>query len=324
MSDTPKVLVSDSLAEDCVAVLERHGCEAIYAPGIPLDELPKALAADGVQGLLIRSRTKVTAELIAAAPALRVVGRAGSGVDNVDLIAASAAHICVMNTPGGNTRSVAEHAMGLIFAMFRHIPEGDATMRAGQWEKKTLMGREVRGKRIAIVGPGKIGQELAGMARGCGMNPTGVHHAPTQEKSDAVGMPLELLSEALPKSDVVSLHVPGKGDTANLINAATIATMKDGAWLVNCARGNVVDEAALIAALDSGKLSGAALDVFPEEPPPADSPLRSHPKVICTPHIAASTKEAQERVALAIAQQAADYLVKGTALNAVNAEALSH
>ncbi|MHC5018781.1 MAG: hydroxyacid dehydrogenase [Planctomycetota bacterium] len=322
MSDTPKVLISDSLAEDCVRVLEEHGCEAIYAPGIPLDELAAAL--DGVQGLLIRSRTQVTAELIQAAPSLRVVGRAGSGVDNVDIAAASAAHICVMNTPGGNTRSVAEHAMGLIFAMLRHIPEADATMTAGQWEKKRLMGREVRGKRLAIVGPGKIGQELAVMARGCGMDPHGVHHAPSQEKADAVGMPLQLLAEALPHADIVSLHVPGKGGTEHLINAETIEQMKDGAWIVNCARGNVIDEAALLAALDSGKLSGAALDVFPAEPPPADSPLRAHPKVLCTPHIAASTREAQERVALAIAEQAADYLVNGNAVNAVNAEALSH
>ncbi len=322
MSDTPRVLVSDSLDEDCVRVLTEHGCEAIFAPGIALDELPAAL--EGVQGILIRSRTKVTAELIAAAPSLRVIGRAGSGVDNVDVAAASAADICVMNTPGGNTRSVAEHAMGLIFAMFRHIPEADATMTAGEWAKKKLMGREVSGKRIAIVGPGKIGQALATMARGCGMNAIGVHHAPTQAKADAVGMPLETLADALPKADVVSLHVPGKEGTVGMINAATIAQMKDGAWIVNCARGNVIDEAAVLAALDSGKLSGVALDVYPEEPPPADSPLRRHPKVICTPHIAASTREAQERVALAIAQQAADYLVKGTAVNAVNAEALSH
>lgn len=322
MSNPPRVLISDSLAEDCVRVLEEHGCEAIFSPGIPLDELPGAL--DGVQGLLIRSRTQVTAELITSAPSLRVVGRAGSGVDNVDVAAATAARICVMNTPGGNTRSVAEHAMGLIFALFRHIPEAVATMRAGQWEKKRLEGREVRGKRLAIVGPGKIGQELAVMARGCGMDPHGVHHAPSQERADAAGMSLQLLSEALPQADVVSLHVPGKGGTANLINAETIAQMKDGAWIVNCSRGNVIDEAAVLAALDSGKLSGVALDVFPDEPPPADSPLRAHPKVICTPHIAASTLEAQERVALAIAEQAADYLVRGTAVNAVNAEALSH
>lgn len=320
MADRPRVLISDDLAPACTAVLEQHGCAADYRAGIDLGTL--AEACQGAAGLLVRSRTKVTAELLAAAPTLRAIGRAGAGVDNIDVPAASARKVCVMNTPGGNTRSVAEHAIGLILALLRHIPRGDASMRSGGFDKKGGMGHEVQGKTLCIVGPGKIGRETAGIARALGMTVIGAHHAPSPEKAKAVGMELRRLPEALAAADVVSLHVPGGSGTKHLIDAKALATMQKGSWLVNCARGTAVDQRALIAALDSGHLAGAALDVFPEEPPPTNDPIRTHPKVICTPHLGASTLEAQDRVALAVAKQVADYLVRGTVVDAVNANAL--
>lgn len=320
MADRPRVLISDDLAPACTGVLEANGCAADYRAGIDLGKL--AEACQGAAGLLVRSRTKVTAELLAAASSLRAIGRAGAGVDNIDVAAASARKVCVMNTPGGSTRSVAEHAIGLILALLRHIPRGDASLRAGGFDKKGGMGNEVQGKTLCIVGPGKIGQETAKIARALGMTVIGAHHAPTPEKAKAVGMALKPLAAALASADVVSLHVPGGGGTKHLIDAKALAAMKQGSWLVNCARGSAIDQSALLAALDSGHVAGAALDVFPEEPPPKDDAIRTHPKVVCTPHLGASTVEAQDRVALAVAKQVADYLVRGTVVDAVNAAAV--
>jgi len=317
---THRILIADDLARECVKLLESRGLTADYQAGVDAKALPAALK--GAAGLLVRSRTKVTAEILAAAPDLKVVGRAGSGVDNVDVPAATGRKVVVMNVPGGNTRSVAELAIGLIFSLVREIPQAHGTMAAGKWDKKRFMGREVQGKTLAIVGPGKIGREVATMAKALGMHPVGVHPNPTPAKSAEAGMPLKPLAEVLPTADIVSLHVPSRPETKGLFNAATIQKMKKGAYLVNCARGDVLDEAALIAALDSGQLAGAALDVFAVEPLADSSPLRTHARIICLPHLGATTSEAQDRVAMAIAGQVADYLLSGKAAGVVNPDAL--
>lgn len=315
MANKLRVLIADDLAPDCAKVLEKRGIAADYKAGVDAKDLPAALK--GAAGLLVRSRTKVTADVLAAATDLKVVGRAGSGVDNVDVPAATARKVCVMNVPGGNTRSVAELAIGLVFALLREIPRAHATMAAGKWDKKGFMGREVAGKTLAIVGPGKIGKEVARMASGIGMRAIGVHPDPSPARIAKAGMALRTLPHALAEADVVTLHVPSRPETKGMFNATAFKQMKKGAYLVNCARGDVVDEGALLAALDSGTLAGAALDVFAVEPLAADSKLRTHPKLVLLPHLGATTAEAQDRVAFAIAEQVADFLLTGKAVNQV-------
>ncbi|MCI0340481.1 MAG: hydroxyacid dehydrogenase [Planctomycetales bacterium] len=319
MPASRRVLISDDLAPPCVEVLASRGIAGDYRPGISAEELAKFLA--GAEGLLVRSRTKVTAAVFEGADSLRVVGRAGSGVDNVDVPAATAKGVLVMNVPGGNTRSVAEHAIALLLALLRRIPAAHASTSAGKWEKSKFEGREAAGKTLGIVGPGKIGREVAAIARALGMTPIASHPSAGPEASAKYGLPIVPLAELLARADAVTLHVPSTPRTQGMMNADAFRKMKRGAYLVNCARGDVVDEGALLAALDGGTLAGAAVDVFPVEPPPPASRLLSHPKVIVTPHIAASTVEAQERVALAIAEQVARYLVDGVVANAVNAPA---
>ncbi len=311
-----RVLISDDLSPACVEVLARRGIAGDYRPGLSVEELPKSLA--GAVGLLVRSRTKVTSAVLQGSAELRVVGRAGSGVDNVDVPAATAKGVLVMNVPGGNTRSVAEHAIALLLALLRRIPAAHASTSAGKWEKSKFEGREAAGKTLGIVGPGKIGREVATIARALGMTLLAYHHSAGPEASAKYGIPIVPLAELLARSDAVTLHVPSTPKTKGMMDAAAFRQMKKGSYLVNCARGNIVDEGALLAALDDGTLAGAAVDVYPVEPPPPGSRLLSHPKAIVTPHIAASTVEAQERVALAIAEQVANFLVDGRVENAVN------
>ncbi|HZT73670.1 MAG TPA: phosphoglycerate dehydrogenase [Terriglobales bacterium] len=309
-----------------------RGIEELQAqPGWRIVTLPPSSANDGslareladADALIVRSAVKVTAALLAAAPQLKVVGRAGVGVDNVDLEAATRHGVVVMNTPGGSAASVAELALGMMIALARQLPRADATTRAGQWEKKSLQGNELLGKTLGIVGLGRIGIEVARRARAFEMEL--IAHDPFVSAMAAreAGARLVELDELLATADYISLHLTLTPKTRNLLNDAAFARMKQGARLINCARGELIDEGALYSALKSGKLAGAALDVFQKEPP-GSSDLFTLPNLIATPHIAASTHEAQERVGYRIAEQVRDYLARGIIQNAVNVPSVSY
>jgi D-3-phosphoglycerate dehydrogenase / 2-oxoglutarate reductase len=273
--------------------------------------------------LLVRSAVQVTAAVLEKAPRLRVIGRAGVGVDNVDLDAATAAGVLVMNTPGGNAISVAEHTLALMLAMARHISQADSSTRAGKWEKKKLMGNELRGKTLGIVGLGSIGREVVKRAQAFEMRI--VAHDPyvTSKIAQDLGVDLVELGRLYAVSDYISLHVAATPETQGMLSREAFARMKDGVRIVNCARGELVDEAALQEAIASGKVAGAALDVFSAEPVPPGSALFSSPAVLATPHIGGSTEEAQEIVGVRIAEQVVEYLKTGVAINAVNMPSLS-
>jgi len=273
--------------------------------------------------LLVRSAVQVTKAVLEKAPKLRVIGRAGVGVDNVDLEAATEAGVLVMNTPGGNAVSVAEHTLALMLAMARHIPQANASTRAGKWEKKKLMGNELRGKTLGIVGLGSIGREVVKRARAFEMRV--VAHDPyvTLKIAQDLGIELVSLDALYAASDYISMHVAATAETTGMLSAVAFQRMKQGVRIVNCARGELVDEAALREAIDSGKVAGASLDVFSAEPPPAGFTLFGTEQVLATPHIAGSTEEAQETVGVRIAEQVVEYLKNGVAINAVNMPALS-
>ena len=289
------VLVSDAIAEKGVAKLKAAGFTVDVRTGLK----PEAIAPliGNYDAWIVRSATKATKDLIAKGARLKVIARAGVGLDNVDVAAAQARGIQVMNTPGATAVSVAEHALGLMLALYRHIPAADRTMRAGQWEKKRFEGRELSGKTLGLVGLGRIGQEVARRAIALGMKVLANRSRVTKAADDlaALGVRVVPLEQLLPAADVVSLPCPLTDTTRNLINATTLNLMKQGAILVHCARGGVVDEAALGQALKSGRLAGAALDVFPEEPVKGTHPLAGIENVILTPHLGASTAEGQDR-----------------------------
>jgi D-3-phosphoglycerate dehydrogenase len=270
------------------------------------------------EALLVRSGVKVTAAVLAQAPKLRVIGRAGVGVDNVDLNAATAAGVVVMNTPGGNAVSVAEHTFALMLALARMVPEANASTRSGKWEKKKFLGNEIRGKTLGIVGLGNIGQEVVRRARGFEMHVLASDPFVSAQTAQALGVELVPLDKLFAEADYVSLHLGLTSETRGMINAASIAKMKDGVRIINCARGELIDQAALTEAIKAKKVAGAGLDVFSPEPPPAGDPLLECENVIATPHIAGSTEEAQEIVGLRIVDQLAEYLNRGVAINAVN------
>jgi D-3-phosphoglycerate dehydrogenase len=317
-----KVLVTDGLAPQGFEILGRTpGFEVVDAPGLKPAQLLDAIA--DADALIIRSATQVTAEVIAAAKQLAVVGRAGIGVDNVDVGAATARGIVVMNTPGGNTVTTAEHAIALLVALARHIPQATASMKAGKWDKKSFVGMELYNRTLGVIGLGNIGRIVAQRARGLGMKV--VAYDPFLSVDAAAKLEVELLDldSLLVRADALSVHVPRTPDTAGLLGRAAFAKIRPGVLLVNAARGGIVDEDALLEALESGAVGGAALDVFEEEPPPGDHPLVAHPRVICTPHLGASTEQAQVNVAIAVAEQVRDYLVSGVINNAVNVPSIS-
>ena len=316
-----KIVIADDLPRSAVALLnEQPGWIVDATPGRPLPELLAAVA--DADALVVRSATKVTREVIAAAPALRVIARAGTGVDNVDLDAASARGIIVMNAPGANSISVAELAMGQLLALARHLPAADAAMKAHKWEKKKFAGGELRGKTLGIVGLGRIGQEVAARARSFEMQI--VAHDPfiSAELAAQVGAKLGTLDEVFAAADYLTLHLPVTPQTRHLVNAERLAKAKKGIRIINTARGELIDDAALAAALDSGQVGGAALDVFQQEPP-TDWSLAERPTVVASPHIAASTGEAQELVGVETAAAVRDYLRDGIIRNAVNFPSLS-
>jgi D-3-phosphoglycerate dehydrogenase len=318
---TPVVLVCDKLDPDGIALLKAAGLEVRVQVGMTPEQIVDA--ARDADGILVRSASKIPAEALAAgAGRLKAVGRAGIGVDNIDVAAASRHGVLVMNTPTANAVTTGELALAHLFALARRMPEADASMRAGRWDKSKLVGAEITGKTLAVIGLGKIGRVVAERALGVQMRV--IAYDPfLQGNSPLPGVTLVDLDAALAQADFVSIHVPKGKDTAGLFDAATLAKLKPGAFLINCARGGIVDESALLAALDDGKLAGAGLDVFATEPLPEDSPLRRHPKLTLTPHLGASSDEAQKRVSVEIAQQMADYLLQGEARGAVNAPALT-
>ena len=315
----PKVLVSDPISQTGVDALAEGGyLDVTFQPGLPHDELLKIIPE--YAALVVRSQTKVGADVIAAAKNLKAVGRAGVGVDNVDVDAATRRGIVVMNTPGGNTVSTAEHAFSLLVSVARKIPQADASVKSGQWDRKSFQGVELNGKTLAILGMGRIGTEVAKRALAFGMRV--LAYDPYLSEARAKTLQVELvenLEDALPHADFVTMHMPLTDETKHMLNAARLAKLKKGARIVNCARGGLIDEQALAAALASGHVAGAAIDVFEQEPPAAENPLRHAPNVVFTPHLGASTAEAQESVGIEIAHAIRAALLDGTINNAVNA-----
>lgn len=313
-----KIVVPEKISARGIQEFESAGFQVVQLTpaSVASGELAKELA--DADGLVVRSAVKVTAELLKSAPKLRVIGRAGVGIDNVDVPAATARKIVVMNTPGGSSVAVAELALGMMLALARQLPKADASTRAGGWEKKALEGTELNGKTLGLLGCGRIAAETAKRARAFDMKIVGYDPYCKPEAAKAAGITLLPLDQVLAQADYLSLHLALTPETRNLLNDATLGKAKKGVRIVNCARGEVIDLDALQRALESGQVGGAALDVYPKEPAGA-LPLFALPNVIATPHIGASTKEAQERVGTAIAVQIKEYLTKGEIANAVNA-----
>jgi D-3-phosphoglycerate dehydrogenase/(S)-sulfolactate dehydrogenase len=316
----PRVLVSDELSPEAVKILSAAGLDVDVKVGLPSAELEGIVG--GYDALAVRSATKVTARLLEKAGRLRVIGRAGVGVDNVDLDAATRQGVVVMNTPGGSSVTVAELALAMMMSLYRHVPSATASVKAGRWEKKRFQGREIAGKTLGVVGIGNIGSVLVDRALAMKMRVVAFDPFITPEAAARMGAALVDLETLWRVADVVSLHVPLTEQTRHLVDAETLAKMKKGAILVNCARGGIVDEGALAEALATGHLGGAALDVWEKEPPPPDHPLFAAENLVCTPHIGASTEEAQSAVAVAIAEQLVAYLRDGVVQNAVNVPGL--
>ena len=313
----PKVLVSDKLSEKAVQIFRDRGIEVTFDPEIGKDK-DKLLSVIGeYDGLAIRSATKVSDKVLAAAPNLKVIGRAGIGVDNVDISAASKQGVIVMNTPFGNSITTAEHAIAMMMSLARQIPEANASTQAGKWEKSRFMGVELTGKTLGLIGAGNIGSIVADRARGLRMKVLAYDPFLSEERATKLGVTRVELDELLSRADFVTLHVPFTDKTKNILSRDAIAKMKPGARIINCARGGLVDEGAAAEALTSGHLAGAAFDVFAEEPA-TENPLFGLPNVVCTPHLGAATTEAQENVALQVAEQMSDYLLTGAVQNALN------
>ena len=316
----PKVLISDKMDPSAADIFAERGCEVDVKPGMDADALKAVIG--GYDGLAIRSSTTVTADILDAADRLKVIGRAGIGVDNVDIPAASGRGVVVMNTPFGNSITTAEHAIALMMALARQIPEANASTQAGEWAKSRFMGIEVTGKTLGLIGAGNIGGIVASRAHGLKMKVVAYDPFLTEERAVELGVEKVDLDTLLSRADFVTLHTPLTDETRNILSRERLESAKPGIRIVNCARGGLIDEAALKDGLESGHIAGAALDVFAEEPATA-SPLFGAPNFICTPHLGASTTEAQVNVARQVAEQMADYLVEGGVTNALNMPSLS-
>jgi D-3-phosphoglycerate dehydrogenase len=317
----PKVLISDKMDPKAAAIFKERGIDVDVITGKTKDELIAMIGA--YDGLAIRSATKVTADVLAAATNLKVVGRAGIGVDNVDIPEASKKGVIVMNTPFGNSITTAEHAIAMMFALARQIPEANAGTQAGQWPKNDFMGVELTSKTLGLIGCGNIGSIVAERALGLRMKVVAFDPFLTPERAIELGVEKADLDTLLAKADFITLHTPLTDQTRNILSKENIAKAKKGVRIINCARGGLIDEAALKEALESGHVAGAALDVFQTEPPAADHPLFGAPNFICTPHLGASTDEAQVNVAIQVAEQLSDYLLTGGITNALNVPSLS-
>jgi len=318
----PRVLISDALSPAAVQIFKDRGIEVDFQPKLGKDKDKLAEVIGDFDGLAIRSATKVTPKILEKAKNLKVIGRAGIGVDNVDIPASTAKGIIVMNTPFGNSITTAEHAISLMLALARQIPEADASTRAGKWEKSKFMGVEIFSKTLGVIGCGNIGSIAADRAIGLRMKVVAFDPFLSHERAKDIGVEKVELDELFKRADFITLHTPLTDKTRNIIDAAAIAKMKKGVRIVNCARGGLVDEAAMVEALNSGHVAGAAFDVFAEEPA-TDNPLFKLPNVVCTPHLGASTSEAQENVALQVAEQMSEYLLRGAITNAINFPSIS-
>ena len=318
----PKVLISDALSPAAVQIFKDRGIDVDFQPALGKDKERLATVIGNYDGLAIRSATKVTAKILEWAKDLKVIGRAGIGVDNVDIPAATARGIIVMNTPFGNSITTAEHAISLMLALARQIPEADASTRAGKWEKNKFMGVEIFGKTLGVIGCGNIGSIVADRAIGLRMKVIAFDPFLSQERAADLGVEKVEIDDLFRRADFITLHAPLTDKTRNIVNAGAIKNMKKGVRIINCARGGLVDEGALYEALKNGQVAGAAFDVFVTEPA-TENPLFHLPNVVCTPHLGAATSEAQENVALQIAEQMSDYLLRGAITNAINFPSIS-
>lgn len=313
----PKVLVSDKLSETAVQIFRDRGIEVDFEPDLGKDKDALAAKIGNYDGLAIRSATKVTEKILNAATNLKVIARAGIGTDNVDKVAASKKGVIVMNTPFGNMITTAEHAIAMMFAVARQLPEASASTHAGKWEKSKFMGVELTSKTLGVIGAGNIGGIVCDRARGLKMKIVAFDPFLSEEKADKMGVEKVELGELLARADFITLHVPLTDQTRNILSAENLAKTKAGVRIINCARGGLVDEEALAELLKSGHVAGAAFDVFAEEPA-KENALFNLPNVVCTPHLGAATTEAQENVALQVAEQMSDYLLTGAVTNALN------
>ncbi len=318
----PKVLVSDKLSPTAVEIFRKNGIEVDFRPEVGKDKAELLKIIGDYDGLAIRSATKVTEKILRNAERLKVIGRAGIGVDNIDIPAASRKGVIVMNTPFGNSITTAEHAITLMMSLARQIPEANASTQAGKWEKSRFMGVEVTSKTLGLIGCGNIGSIVADRAQGLKMKVMSYDPYLSEERAEALGVNKVELDELLANADFITLHVPLTDKTRMILNADAIAKTKKGVRIINAARGGLVDEAALAEAIKSGHVAGAALDVFEVEPA-KDSPVFGLPNVVCTPHLGAATTEAQENVAIQVAEQMSDYLLNGAVTNAINMPSIS-
>ncbi len=315
-----KIFVADDVSESGLEPLRAAGFMVEKRTGLSPDELREAVR--DCEGLVVRSETKVTAELMDAGLRLRAVGRAGVGVDNIDVQAATVRGVVVMNAPDGNTITTAEHTIAMLIALARRVPQANASLKSGRWERKRFIGVELRGKTLGIIGLGRIGRVVASRARSFGMNIIAFDPFIAPEQARDLELETAALDEVFARADFLTVHTPLTTETRGIIGPAAFARMKQGVRIINCARGGLVDERALLAAIREGTVAGAALDVFEEEPPPPSHPLLALDEVIVTPHLGASTAEAQEGVALTVAEQMRDYLLTGALRGAVNVPAL--
>jgi D-3-phosphoglycerate dehydrogenase len=315
-----KIFVADDVNESGLEPLRAAGFAVEKRTGLKGDDLAAALHE--CDGLIVRSETKVSAQLLEAAGSLRVIGRAGVGVDNIDVAAATQRGVIVMNAPDGNTMTTAEHTLALLLALARRVPQGDASLKAGRWERKKFVGVELRGKTLGVVGLGRIGRVVASRARGFEMRVVAFDPFVAPEQLREQEIELAPLEEVCARADFITVHAPLTPETRGIIGAREFSRMKEGVRVINCARGGLIDEDALYAAIKEGRVAGAALDVFEAEPPPADHPLLSLEEVIVTPHLGASTREAQEGVAVIVAEQMRDFFLTGAVRGAVNIPAV--
>ncbi len=317
MTDRPYILVSDPIAPNGIALLQEHEEVAVMVQtGLSPEALHDAISH--YEGLIVRSSTQVTADLIDAGKALRIIGRAGIGVDNIDVETATRRGIVVMNTPEGNTNTAAEHTISMLLALSRYIPQASAEVRAGRWERQKFLGTEVVNKVLGVIGLGRVGSLVVRKAQGLGMQIVAYDPYIASEAAQKLGVELLELPAVLQRADYLTVHTPKTSETRALLGAEEFKLVRRGVQVINCARGGIIDEQALYDALSNGIVAGAALDVFEQEPPPADHPLLQLDNVICTPHLGAQTEEAQERVAIGVAEQMLDFFVHGQVKNAVN------
>ena len=318
----PRVLISDKLSDAAVDIFKNRGIDVDFQPDLGKDKDALVRIINDYDGIAIRSATKLTESVLRDVDRLKVIGRAGIGVDNVDVPVASSKGIIVMNTPFGNSVTTAEHAISLMLALAREIPEADRSTQAGKWEKNRFVGVEITGKTLGVIGCGNIGSIVIDRAQGLRMKVIGFDPFLSPERAMELGVEKVELDELLARADFITLHTPLTDKTRNILSADAINKTKKGVRIVNCARGGLLDETALRAALESGHVAGAALDVFSEEPA-KENVLFGAPNLICTPHLGAATHEAQEKVALQVAEQMADYLLTGAVTNALNMPSIS-